>query len=60
MKSTRIPRFKFDVSPKNGEGEAWVLLYEVSDGFSLVVTARNNGDTEIFLTKEEFRNSFPR
>jgi hypothetical protein len=53
MIPTRIPRFKFDIPPKNGDDEACILIYELPDGFSLVTTARDNSDTEIFLTKEE-------
>ena len=50
----RIPRFKFDVPPREDVGEAWVLVYEVSGGFSLVVTTEHGGDVDVFLTKSEF------
>ena len=47
-------RLRFDLPNKDGIGEACVLVYEVSDGFSLVVTAEHGGDADISLTRAEF------
>ena len=50
----KIPRLRFDLPKKEGISEAWVLVYEVADGFSLVVTAEHGGDADVFLTRAEF------
>jgi hypothetical protein len=47
-------RLRFDLPTKEGTGEASVLVYEVADGFSLVITAEHGGDADISLTKAEF------
>jgi hypothetical protein len=46
-------RLRFDLPKKEGIGEASVLVYEVADGFSLVITAGHGGDLEIRLTRAE-------
>lgn len=52
--SPKTLRLRFDLPKKEGIGEACVLVYEVADGFSLVVTAEHGGDADISLTREEF------
>ena len=51
--SDRKLMFRFDVPKKVGVGEACILLYQTADGFSIVATAADDGDAEVFLTKEE-------
>ena len=46
--------FRFDVPKKGASGEACFLVYQTSDGFSVVATAADDGDTEVFLTRDEF------
>ena len=46
-------RFRFDLPKKEGIGEACILVYETTDGFSLVVTAEHGGDSDVLLTREE-------
>ena len=50
----KITRLRFDLPKKEGIGEACVLVYEVADGFSLVITAEHGGDADIHLTRAEF------
>ncbi len=45
--------FRFDIPKKGGTGEAYILVYQTADGFSLVETAADDGDAEVFLTREE-------
>jgi hypothetical protein len=45
--------FRFDVPKKGGTGERCILLYQTADGFSIVATAADDGDAEVFLTGEE-------
>jgi hypothetical protein len=52
--SPKTLRLRFDLPKKEGIGEAIILLYEVADGFSLVVTAEHGGDADISLTRAEF------
>jgi hypothetical protein len=52
--SPKTLRLRFDLPKKEGIGEACVLVYEVADGFSLVVTAEHGGDADISLTRAEF------
>jgi hypothetical protein len=52
--SDRKLLFRFDVPKKGGTDEACILVYQTADGFSLVATARDDGDAEVFLTREEF------
>ncbi|PYI81108.1 MAG: hypothetical protein DME26_20365 [Verrucomicrobia bacterium] len=47
-------RLRFDLPKKEGIGGACVLVNEVSDGFSVVVTAEHGGDVDISLTRAEF------
>jgi hypothetical protein len=52
--SPKTLRLRFDLPKKEGIGEASVLVYEVPDGFSLVITAEQGGDADITLTRAEF------
>ena len=52
--SPRTLKLRFDLPEKEGIGKACVLVYEVADGFSLVITAEHGGDTDISLTRAEF------
>jgi len=52
--SPKTLRLRFDLPKKEGIGEACVLVYEVADGFSFVVTAEHGGDADISLTRAEF------
>ena len=45
--------FRLDVPKKDGAGEASILLYQIADGFSIVATVADDGDAEVFLTREE-------
>ena len=45
--------FRFDIGKKAGAGEASILVYQIGDDFSLVATAKDDGDAEIFLNREE-------
>jgi hypothetical protein len=51
--SERKLLFRFDVPKKHGTGEACILVYQTAGGFSLVATAADDGDAEVFLTREE-------
>ncbi len=51
---SKILRLHFSLPKKEGIGEACVLVYELDDGFSLVVGAEHGGDADIFLTRDEF------
>ncbi len=51
--SDRKLLLRFDVPKKGGTGEACILVYQTADGFSLVATAADDGDAEVFLTREE-------
>lgn len=53
-KSDRKLLFQLDVPTKGGTREACIVVYKIADGFSLVATARDDGDAEVFLTREEF------
>ena len=46
--------FRFDIPKKGASGEACLLVYQTGDGFSLVATAADDGDAEVFLTRDEF------
>jgi hypothetical protein len=52
--SPKTLRLRFNLPTKEGIGEACVLIYQVADGFSLVVTAEHGGDADITLTRAEF------
>ena len=45
--------FRFDIPEKPGTSEACILVYQIGDGFSLVATAKDDGDAEIFLSRRE-------
>ncbi len=42
-------------TPVNGEPEGCFLLYAIEDKFSIVITSRENGDAEIFVSREELK-----
>jgi hypothetical protein len=44
---------RFDIGKKAGAGEACILVYQIGDSFSLVATAKDDGDAEVFLSREE-------
>ena len=45
---------QFDVQEKDETAEGCLLVYQTAAGFSIVATSADNGDAEIFFSREEF------
>lgn len=46
---------KINVGPPDNKPEGCVLLYQMGAKISLVVTSRENGDTELIVSRQEAR-----